>query len=368
MPFQLSDEWKYGMFRLLEAGGRVLVVGPPDVGKSTFCLALANACVVQGKRCVLLDADMGQSEVGPPGTLGLTHLDQAVASFADLQADELFFVGSTSPVGHLLQCVTGIARLSASAAHLDPHLTLIDMPGFAVGHMAATLIDDAIRVADVDYVVLLRREGQMGSVHAVLRGLRRPEQIVLPPASSVLRRSQDVRSTRRRLKFASYLAEAKEYPFDGRACGLPQGGVFMGANLPMNERLAIERVLGRDVVYAETVEGRTLIVTRTPTGLKEQEKLPDALGRTDYMCVPETWFANVLVGLGGEDGRHHAAGVLKRVDFRSEHYHIVTPLKRPGVVKQILLGSMRIALDGRELGRVAPGELFRPVTGRSGHH
>src|SRR5918999_822328 len=48
-----------------------MVIGEGDTGKTTLVTALANALVERGFRVAVLDADLGQSEIGPPTTIGL---------------------------------------------------------------------------------------------------------------------------------------------------------------------------------------------------------------------------------------------------------------------------------------------------------
>ena len=124
------------MFRLLETGGTVVVVGATDVGKTTFCLAMANACLVRGHKCAVVDADLGQSEIGPPATVGWGLLESPASALSDIECRDLFFVGSTSPAGRLLQTVVAVQRMNAAAAAADPFVTIVDMPGLAVGPAA----------------------------------------------------------------------------------------------------------------------------------------------------------------------------------------------------------------------------------------
>lgn len=346
------------MFRLLASGGRVLVSGPTDSGKSTFCLALANACAVRGQRCAVVDADTGQSEIGPPGVIGLAHLDGPAASFADLDTDGMYFIGGTSPVGLLLEMTAGVEALCRAGLAHQPHMTVIDMPGFTQGRLAATMIANIVSLSAPDYFVVLQSQDNMRDILSVVRGLRQPEVILLDPSGQARRRSPDERSARRRLKLAAYFAGAQVFEVDARACGFPRGGPFLAPALPLDQRLALESHLGVGVVYAEESMGRMLVVTDAEARPEVVRTLPQAMRGGAYTCVPESWFKNVMVGLADDCGKHHAAGILESINFRSEHLRICSPIKRPAVVRQVLLGTLRVGADGRELGSVAPGALY----------
>ena len=96
---------------------RVMLMGGLDSGKTTLGRAMVGAACASGKTAAFIDADLGQKSVGPPTTVGLklirTPEDVTPEGMAD--ADALFFVGSTSPQGHMLSVVTGAARLLAVA-------------------------------------------------------------------------------------------------------------------------------------------------------------------------------------------------------------------------------------------------------------
>ena len=57
-----------------------MLVGAVDVGKSTLTLEAANAALRAGRAPAILDTDLGQGEVGPPGTIGIMRLDEPAAS------------------------------------------------------------------------------------------------------------------------------------------------------------------------------------------------------------------------------------------------------------------------------------------------
>ena len=75
----------YVIRRIVERGGMAVVLGAPDTGKSSFCRMAAEVAVRAGRRVADLDADIGQTTVGPPGTVGLKF----IASDEDLAPEGL---------------------------------------------------------------------------------------------------------------------------------------------------------------------------------------------------------------------------------------------------------------------------------------
>jgi polynucleotide 5'-hydroxyl-kinase GRC3/NOL9 len=51
-----------------------MIVGAIDVGKTSFCAYLTNMALKEKQRIAIVDADLGQSDVGPPSTVGSCHV------------------------------------------------------------------------------------------------------------------------------------------------------------------------------------------------------------------------------------------------------------------------------------------------------
>ena len=115
---------------LLERGA-CLVLGGADTGKTTLALALAGK--IAGSRPVaIVDADIGQSHIGPPSTVGWAVVDNPEFDLSAIEpgpvrnptphtastphqrisngAGGIAFVGDITPVGHLLQFAAALTR------------------------------------------------------------------------------------------------------------------------------------------------------------------------------------------------------------------------------------------------------------------
>ena len=102
--------------RAARATRTAVLVGGLDSGKTTLARSMLGAALAAGRSCGYVDADVGQKTVGPPATVTLkllrTPTDLEAEALAD--ADDLSFVGSTSPEGHLLSVVTSVAMVHSA--------------------------------------------------------------------------------------------------------------------------------------------------------------------------------------------------------------------------------------------------------------
>lgn len=76
-----------------------MVVGPCDVGKSTVSRILLNYAVRMRRRPILVDLDVGQGQIGIPGTVGalLVERPAAVEEGFCQQAPLVYHFGHKSP-------------------------------------------------------------------------------------------------------------------------------------------------------------------------------------------------------------------------------------------------------------------------------
>jgi polynucleotide 5'-hydroxyl-kinase GRC3/NOL9 len=163
-----------------------------------------------GKSVAYLDADVGQSTVGPPATVGLRYLTQEsdLEPLALGRADALYFVGSTSPQGHLLPLVVGAARLADQARTTGTDLLLVDTGGLIGGTLGQVLKFHKVEALGADWVVGFQRGEELEPIlGAVRRGL--PAEVeALPVPQGVRATTVDERTANRQAR----LREAFEPP------------------------------------------------------------------------------------------------------------------------------------------------------------
>jgi len=112
-----------------------MFLGASDTGKTTRLRCVANYLARAGLLpLAIVDADIGQSTIGPPTTVGLTLVTKD--KLPDLLSGRLAcnamrFIGALSPVGHLLQTV--VARELESVLSV-----LANRPRLAVHRLAVS--------------------------------------------------------------------------------------------------------------------------------------------------------------------------------------------------------------------------------------
>ncbi len=186
----------------------VVLVGGLDSGKSTLSLALLRAAIVAGRPSAFIDADVGQKTVGPPATVTL----KLVRSEADLEpnvlavADALSFVGSTSPQGHLLPVVTGVATLHAKAREAGADFVVVDTSGLVSGIYGQLLKYHKLELLKPDLVVGLQRGEEVLPLLGVIQRFFTTEVVPLGIHPAVVPTTVEQRADKREQAMRRYFA------------------------------------------------------------------------------------------------------------------------------------------------------------------
>jgi polynucleotide 5'-kinase involved in rRNA processing len=193
----------YGVIkRVVERGGMAMAIGGLDTGKSTFCRMLAEVAVRSGRKVAYLDADVGQSTVGPPATIGLKF----IATDEDLEpehlsrADAMYFVGATSPNNHMLPMVVGMTKLAVLARAEGVDVIVVDTTGFIDGTKGQVLKLHKVEVLEPDFVVGFHRGGELAPILGAIRRALPPEVDEVDVDANIRPTTLDERVARRQAR------------------------------------------------------------------------------------------------------------------------------------------------------------------------
>jgi len=254
----------------LEAAARArvtLILGTSDTGKTFLTARLAAALAARGERVAVVDADVGQSEIGPPTTVGLGRVSRALARLGDAEVWALEFVGDTSPVRYIRETAEATGRLVRRALDAGFERVLVDTGGLVEGPLGLALKRAKVRAADPDLVLVLQRREESEPIARALESAARPTVLRLAPSPAVVRRTATRRREHRERALREYLARApaltlptERVPLrDRRGQPLTSAGegLLLGVLGAAGETLGIARVRAWDAV-------RGLIVIDTP--------------------------------------------------------------------------------------------------------
>lgn len=104
--------WKTLVDNLLELNRkRIIIIGPTDAGKSTFTLFLANKFLQIGIKPLIVDGDLGQGDLAPPGCIGASPLTKQCIDLEELKTHYIRFIGNIQPINYVSRIIHSIKNL-----------------------------------------------------------------------------------------------------------------------------------------------------------------------------------------------------------------------------------------------------------------
>jgi polynucleotide 5'-hydroxyl-kinase GRC3/NOL9 len=186
--------------------GTIMVIGDSDTGKSTLARYLFQTLTRRGRRTAYLDLDVGQSCLGLPTTLNLGLAAGAGEDeFPPRGAALSFFVGATTPRGHMLPAVVGAYRLREQARRLGAEAIVADTTGLVDKSQGGKALKQwKIELLAPNLVVGLQHSRELEPILWPLRRDGRVRVAEMPVSPHAVERSRQVRIDRRRERLARY--------------------------------------------------------------------------------------------------------------------------------------------------------------------
>lgn len=349
--------------QLLPPGATLLLLGAPDTGKTTWTLEAVRALTGQGKTVAILDCDLGQSEIGPPGTVGVALAQPpshgSLRTLRDLEPLALSFVGATSPARHALEWCVGACRMARVAKKHRPDLLLVDTCGWVQGPGAVQAKHALADLLLPQAAFAFRRGSEIDPLLRSFAHLALPALSLVTPAPEAGRKTSAARATRRAARFVKALEEAQEVTVSW------DQAAFRGTRLGLGEPVAyhlqqfISQSLRVPALHTElSPEGGLLVVVHGERwDAQGLAGLEIHFRTSQILVVPAQKYAGLYVGLVSAAGGLLGVGLLSRLDFSARTITILTPCRRAAAIRQVWMGAVRLRPDGRERGETRPGEI-----------
>jgi polynucleotide 5'-hydroxyl-kinase GRC3/NOL9 len=341
----IPPAWEAAARRFLETPGVTMVLGGTDTGKSTLCTYLVYQAYRAGEPVGLLDLDLGQSHLGPPGTLGLNVFPPRLPGDTGLFPEALYFIGRTSPLGAVLEVAVGSRVLADEARTRGIMRLVVNTSGLIHGPAAHRLKLAQMELLRPSLIPALVRGQELAPLlHTTAEAHK---TLLVPVSSRARRRSPEERRNYREQRFRDYFQKARILELSLASLvwrGYPFG---WGLALAPAELRQWRRRVGTAVWCGTHSPGRvTLLVERLPP-----EPPGHDAGEVVHL-VPLQELAQRLVGLWGAGHRTLALGLLEASPWRDGLLRVLTPLPsaRAHEVVALSLGHLRLDNQGRELG------------------
>jgi len=223
--------------------GTCLILGAADTGKTTLAAALAKR-LAPSRPVGIVDADIGQSHIGPPTTVGWAVATEHHSDFLQLFAAGISFVGDVTPVGHLLQLTAAIIQ-SVNQASKAAELIIVDTPGFVSGPAASALWWTVQHVLNPKLILAVQNNDELSDILAGLHHLSSHLEIIQPP-SQIKAKSPQERRAYRQSQFNKYFQDSLLHNINLSDIAV-QATWNLSRNSPVSHIAALRKRDGTDV-------------------------------------------------------------------------------------------------------------------------
>lgn len=302
---------------------KILVLGATDRGKSTYCQYLSQTLLAAGDRVAVVDADVGQKDIGPPATITLGYPERGSA-LQQTRPAAWYFVGAVSLAGHLLPAVLGTQQMVDTAR--APRI-IVNTTGFVHGPGRA-LKGYKIEALRPDVIVAIARGHELSGV---LKPYRDYRTLRIAPSPQAVQKTPWQRQGRREQLFAAYFAAPREITLPWQRLTLQRTLLFTGT-----------RITQEGAPYAE----------RTSEGIVAVGS-PGHPSHPRTYWLPEGFERSLLCGVADRHHRGVGLAILDRIDFAAETLTLHTPVPEAHI-HVLQFGDIYIGLEGRELGQRQP--------------
>jgi hypothetical protein len=289
--------WREAGSALVELGeGIAVVIGGADAGKTTLSTFLSNYLLFENRQVAVVDADIGQTDLGPPTTMAAGEVKRNVTNLSQINPSERVFIGVTSPGRAKGKVIGSIKRL--------------------VGYHARR-----------GKIVIVNTDGWVSGSEAVLYKLQMLDE--LRPDITVGIGGSDI----------SAILQAGN-----------RTTLLVGSPDTIRERTSVDRRELRSLGYQKYLAGASLRTYRM-NGVKLRYCM--ATEDLDLSGLPRTSVENprdAIVGFLDVDDLLQEIGILKDIVPSSRIVKIWSRISKAPV--RIEIGDVRLSNEGRELGHL----------------
>jgi polynucleotide 5'-hydroxyl-kinase GRC3/NOL9 len=277
--------WEKIIKEILDKKGKVFLLGESDSGKTTFAKTLITKAIKNDILVGWVDADIGQSTIGPPTCIGLSLFSPESPEF---KISALYFVGNTSPHGRFVPLIMGTKKL-VDLACKESDLVVIDTTGAITGVFGQSLKYQKILTFKPDFLLAFQREKELEKIIDSIKNFDFLKIYLMEIPENIRIRTREERAKNRQEKFKLYFKNSKSY-----------------------------RLSKKNISFYPSFD-----------------------------FLPSKYPDNLIAGLKDSSGEFLALAIfIKQFD---EEIEIITPLKNIEKIATIEFGDIRINQDGEQL-------------------
>ncbi len=348
-------EWESIAKKVLEENSKpltLMVIGTVDSGKSTFTTLLSNISVNLGYKTAVVDADIGQADIGPPTFVTLGILNNQHLSLTEIDPYMYSFIGTTTPYNVIDRLILSIVKLTREALRKNIEVVVINTDGWFKGNRAVEAKFKTILYTKPNVVFVIRKEGSVSEIDklkSMLKSFNTNLSIIDSP-EFVKERSLEERRSIREMSYTRYFKASEIRELSLNKITLLGLEFLLGRRIEEQELKLVAEILSlprQSKIVFGSLTNRTmyLIVKRNTItiDIESMRKLRENYGQIRLKILREGWEKGLILSVLNKDMEEVAIGYIESIDFEKSKVKIRTAFK--GEIGGLIVGNIKLFYD-----------------------
>ncbi len=324
-------EWVEAAEKIASKGSKIVVIGPVESGKTTFTTLVANTAIEKGLRPCIVDADVGQEDIGSPGFIALSCPAKQFVWLRDLEPISMRFIGHNTPTIGASRLVAAVADLALKGSAIGD-LVVINTDGWISAPQAIEMKLDIARFVGATHIVALAGGSFIGSLPR--KGLA--EIIILRSPQGIRTRSREERKILRSQAYRKAFEGSTMRSLSISDVTIIGSCLLSGTPMSKEEVSQLSEILGVNVLYASTLEG---IIYALVDGGREVERAVKLRDGREVIQIQKGGEKGLLCSAISRTGDEYPC-IVDALDIVSNKINIVT--RYQGEIVAIVVGRIRV--------------------------
>ncbi len=317
---------------------KIVILGGIDSGKSTYTVLLANKTLIKNYKPAVIDGDVGQADIGPPGFVSMAYPDKQFIWLRELEPVTMKFIGDIKPQYYTDTIIYNLLLLSNKALEDNRKPVIIDTDGWIGDEYAVNYKYRLIEKIEPDILIVLG-----GEAHGLFTRYEKIGVNVYELKTPKIKRTRNREDRRilRRDKYREYLANTELRKISLKEILVYGHPLFYGKEVSLDE---IDRGLSDKILYMTRIYNVLYIVTNTLISNDVIEMLKKKYGVNRIRFFNKGFEKNQYIALS--NGVSEYPGLVEKIDFSNKEIYVWT--KYRGIVKKIIFSNIKLLEDFSE--------------------
>ena len=322
-----------------------------ESGKTSFTAVLANRAIANNIVPAIIDADIGQADIGPPAFVSMSMPSSWVIWLRQLEPLAMRFVGSIEPSAAAGRVISAVTEMVEKARSMGAGLIVIDTDGWVRGWSALEFKVDLLRSVGADFVAVM---GDAELFSFISRAVGAKVYHLRSPQVQAIRDVDD----RRKLRALNYKRFIEGDVVEVDLTKVPVQGGCLASSIPLDDKelkKIVSSTIGKEVVSAAKYPGGLCILVDSDKPVEQQavKAIQKALQKkfhdVEEVIVTYTGgLKGVLAALTDSNGVDHPAKLL---EFDASTMTAKFETRYKGPITRVIFSKIRLDEDFTEAGK-----------------